>query len=148
MKLLQVLLVLSIAAGVAGCARPDATPTTPTSTNTTGSEPLRPAVAVALSLIDQTPGVGVPPTTMGIEPATVELALHVPVNLTITNDGNGPHNLIIEGLDVATDTIASGESVSVEFTPHEEGTFRMYCSLGVGPVSHDLQGMHGEVTVA
>lgn len=139
--------LLAAALLLAGCTSPDDAPAD--ATNETGSGDAPMARAAALSLFDRSPGVGVPPTTMGIDPAVLELAVGQFVNLTVTNDGNTGHDLVIEGLDVATETIPPGGSTSVEFTPIEAGSYRMYCSIGGdGPVGHDAQGMHGEVVVS
>ena len=148
MKRFAILLVLALL--VAGCTSKPAAPTTPTGTNTTNSGALKPAVSVTVTLVDRQvpPGVGVPPSTMGIDPASLDLAVNVPVHLTVTNGGNSAHDLVIDGLDVKTDSIAPGESVNVEFTPTKAGTYKMYCDIGAAPLTHDAQGMHGEVTVA
>lgn len=108
------------------------------------------AKAVSVDLVDRQvpPGVGVPPSTMGISPGTLELKVGERVNLTVNNKGNSGHDLVIEGLDVATDVIPAGESVTVEFTPMEAGTYKMYCSVGAAPADHEAQGMVGEVVVS
>lgn len=147
---MRALILLSIALVLAGCANnadpSDDANATPTATP---AMPGGGATAVSVSLVDRTPGVGIPPTTMGISPATLELVAGQLVNLTVTNDGAGPHDLVIEGLDVATESIPPGESVTVEFTPMEAGTYKMYCSIGGdAPTGHDAQGMHGEVVVS
>lgn len=148
MKLLS-LAVIAFAL-LAGCAAKD-TPNTPAGNETApdGSGAVVPPTSVALSLFDRTPGVGVPPTTMGIAPNTLTLKVGGSVNLTVTNDGSMTHNLIIDGLDVATNDLAPGESVSVEFTPTEAGEYTMYCSIGgASQVGHQSQGMQGTITVA
>ena len=152
MRSLPLLVLVSIALAVAGCTQKaddagnmdDNTTATPPATNMTTAK------AVSVSLVDQQvpPGVGVPPSTMGINPGTLELKVGERVNLTITNDGNTGHDLVIEGLDVDTDVIPPGESVSVEFTPMEAGTYKMYCSVGAAPANHEAQGMVGEVVVS
>ncbi|HVM45674.1 MAG TPA: cupredoxin domain-containing protein [Candidatus Thermoplasmatota archaeon] len=106
----------------------------------------RTSVAVALF---EGPAASVPPRTMGIRPMMLELMEDRPYTLVVTNEGRLPHDLVIEGLDVDTQTLAPGESVEVELTPAERGTYVMYCSLGgAGPTGHRAQGMVGEVVVA
>lgn len=143
--LLLVLLTLA-----AGCTTKDVPDTTASDDSNTEIPPEVPPVAVAVAVaLHNDPGVGVPPTTMGIDPPTLAFSLGVPVNLTITNRGSGIHNLVIDGLDVASDNIDAGASVSILFTPTEEGTFDMYCSIGGnGPAGHRAQGMAGSVTVS
>lgn len=136
---------------VPGCLNKDDAPTTPTgnSSTDTGMANMS-AEAISLSLVDGVGGIqpGVPPKTMGISPNALTLEVGMRYNLTVTNDGMSGHNLIIEGLDVATDTIAPGDSVSVEFLAGEAGDYPMYCSLGAAPLDHRTQGMDGTVTVA
>lgn len=145
----DLLLLLVAVALFAGCAA-DTPSTTTTPEGADGdTNTLPPAVAAAVSLFDRTPGVGVPPTTMGIDPATLELSVGVPVDLTVTNDGASVHNLVIDGLDVATDDLDAGASATATFTPLEAGDYVMYCSIGGdGPLGHRAQGMVGTVTVA
>ena len=124
----------------------EATPT-PTATPTPDMGAMQ-GVEKSLSLVER-PAVGVPPMTMGIDPARLELMEDQPVKLTVTNAGQASHSLTIEGLDVATDTIGPGESVIVEFVPQEKGTYKMLCPIGgSSPAGHEMQGMVGEVVVA
>ncbi len=76
-------------------------------------------------------------------PSTVSVAKGVPVKIILTNDGTAPHNLTIDGLNIATKTISPGESDSITFTPTENGTFSFYCSVG----SHKALGMKGTLIV-
>lgn len=146
---MRAILLAAALALAAGCASSNDDAPADNSSATDDTTTTTPPVAVSLSLIDRTPGIGVPPTTMGIDPSSIELAVGVPVNLTVSNNGNSGHDLVIDGLDVATESIAPGESFSIEFTPAEAGTYRMYCSVGGGtPLSHDMQGMNGEVVVS
>jgi hypothetical protein len=148
MRPLHLILALAI---LAGCTTPDEPEGTPTPGDT-NPEGIRPAVDVDVSLVDRTPGVGLPPTTMGIVPERLELALSVPVNLTVLNDGAGVHNLLIafEGDDeIMSDDLDAGASQSILFTPTAEGEFEMYCTIGGdGPTGHRAQGMRGIVAIA
>lgn len=65
------------------------------------------------------------------------------LKITFQNTGKLPHNLTIDELRVATDTIAGGKTTTVEFTANKTGTFSMYCSVG----NHRALGMEGEVEV-
>lgn len=103
---------------------------------------------VAMSFFER-PAVGVPPTTMGITPASLDLQEDKPYLLQLTNDGQAPHDLVIEGLDVDTDTFGPGDTLEVEILPQEKGEYAYYCSVGGdGPAGHRAQGMEGVLTVA
>lgn len=65
------------------------------------------------------------------------------VKLTFVNKGKLPHNLMIDELGVATDTIPGGKSTSVEFTVDKTGSFTAYCSVG----NHRSLGMEEKVVV-
>lgn len=117
------------------------------STNDSSDMTLAP-VALAISLIER-PGVGIPPSTMALDPNMLEAKVGDRVVLTITNNGQAPHNLVIEGLDVDTDTISTGESLDVEFVAQEKGEFVMYCAVGGdSPTGHRAQGMEGTFVVS
>ena len=66
------------------------------------------------------------------------------VTFAITNDGEIPHNLEIEGdgVEEVSETIEGGAStdLTVELAA---GTYEMYCNIG----DHADQGMEGEVTI-
>lgn len=103
---------------------------------------------VSISLFER-PAVGVPPTTMGISPATLSWMEDKPYLLQITNDGEAPHDLVIAGLDVDTDTIAPDDTLEVKVIPQDRGEYDYYCSVGGdGPSGHRAQGMRGTLTVA
>lgn len=64
------------------------------------------------------------------------------VRITLNNT-QGVHDLRIEGYDVGTEVIQTGESETFEFVASEAGTFEYYCSVG----SHRQMGMIGTLTV-
>ncbi|MBI4059148.1 cupredoxin domain-containing protein [Candidatus Microgenomates bacterium] len=76
-------------------------------------------------------------------PRTLVFTKGEKVKLTFKNMGKMPHNLMIPELNVATDTIAGGETTTVEFTPGESGSFAMFCSVG----NHRALGMEGMMEV-
>lgn len=137
---------------LAGCAANDAEEAPPAANETDDDDAdmgldIEPE-PVAISLFER-PAVGVPPTTMGISPATLSWMEDKPYLLQITNDGQSPHDLVIEGLDADTDTIASGDTLDLEVIPQERGEYAYYCSVGGdGPSGHRAQGMQGTLTVA
>lgn len=76
-------------------------------------------------------------------PASLTINKGERVKLTFKNEGRLPHNLTIDELGFATDTIAGGKTTTAEFTAEKSGTFAMYCSVG----THRQQGMEGRVQV-
>lgn len=76
------------------------------------------------------------------EPSQINAKVGETVKIRFMNT-SGTHNLTIDGLNVTTKTLASGQEEVVEFTPDRAGTFQFYCSVG----SHREQGMVGTLTV-
>lgn len=64
------------------------------------------------------------------------------VKITFKDNG-GFHDLVIDGLNVATERINQGGMDVVEFTADMAGSFEYYCSVG----SHRQQGMFGTLIV-
>ena len=115
--------------------------------NDTGEAP--PVEAEAIQVAVGEGGAGVPPTLYTLAPRTLELVAGKAYNLTLKNDGRVPHDLVIEGLDVAIPSTPGGAtSEGVTFTPAAPGTYAMYCTLGAGPTAHKDNGMSGEVVVS
>lgn len=65
------------------------------------------------------------------------------VRIIFQNAGKFPHNLAIDKLGVATKTISTGETDTVEFSTDQKGSFAMYCSVD----SHRQKGMEGVIQV-
>jgi plastocyanin len=79
-----------------------------------------------------------------IDPANPTVAAG-PVTFAVTNDGQAPHNLEVEGNgveEVLPADLAGGESgeLTVDLQP---GTYEWYCPVG----NHAAMGMEGELTV-
>ena len=65
-------------------------------------------------------------------------------NVKITfKDDDGMHNLVVDGYNVQTNTIKSGDSDSVTFLADKTGTFTYYCAVD----SHRQKGMTGTLVV-
>jgi hypothetical protein len=141
------LALASTLALLTGCVTPPPASPTDATGNASAAAPTPMAVTVTV-------GGGVcppsPPTTplYSLAPATLQLKLDVPVNLTLRNAGCGPHDLMIDGLGVKVNATQAGQSSSVSFTPAKTGTFDMYCTLGMAPLDHRSNGMAGKVTVS
>ena len=66
------------------------------------------------------------------------------ITFELTNDGEAPHNLEVEGngVEEVSDTINAGQST--DFTVSlEAGTYEIYCAID----GHKELGMEGELTV-
>jgi plastocyanin len=76
------------------------------------------------------------PSDITVEPGSASFEL--------TNDGEFPHALEIEGngVELASDTIDAGASTTLE-AELEEGTYEIYCPVG----DHRDRGMVGTLTV-
>src|SRR3989344_1243435 len=65
------------------------------------------------------------------------------IKLTLVNNGNMPHDFVVEDMNVSTSLAGPGKSVSVEFTINEAGTYTFYCSVG----NHRGLGLEGTLEV-
>jgi len=65
------------------------------------------------------------------------------VNVTLTNSGIQPHDFTLEGYNIKTKVLNSGQTDSIIFTADKTGTFTYYCSV---PGHKDL-GMMGQFVV-
>jgi len=65
------------------------------------------------------------------------------VKVTFNNNGRIPHNWVLRGYNIATNTIAPGASDTVQFVADKSGEFEYYCSLR----GHRERGMLGSLTV-
>ena len=65
------------------------------------------------------------------------------VRVTFNNNGRIPHNWVLRGYNIATNTIAPGASDTVQFVADKSGEFEYYCSLR----GHRERGMLGLLTV-
>lgn len=75
-------------------------------------------------------------------PSTITVKRGDKVQLILTS-AQGAHDIKIDALGVASKTVNTGESTSVEFTPTKAGTYEYYCSIG----NHRAMGMKGTLTV-
>lgn len=65
------------------------------------------------------------------------------IRIIFTNNGNMPHNLVIEDLGVSTRTIGFGQTDTVEFTAEGDVDIEFYCSI----LNHKALGMEGTLKV-
>lgn len=76
-------------------------------------------------------------------PASITVKKGEKVKIVFTNNGNLPHNLVIDELGVSTKTVAPGKSDTIEFTAEGDANLTFYCSIG----THRAQGMEGTIEV-
>lgn len=65
------------------------------------------------------------------------------VNVTLTNTGMEPHDFTLQGYNLKTKVLSSGQSDSIIFKADMTGTFTYYCSV---PGHKDI-GMEGQFVV-
>jgi plastocyanin len=67
------------------------------------------------------------------------------VTFNVTNDGQAPHALEVEGPggEVETETLSGGGSEKLTVDLNEPGSYVIYCPVG----NHRQMGMEGQVTV-
>lgn len=82
-------------------------------------------------------------TEFAYTPSTITVIKGDSVKINFTNNGTATHNLAITNFNVATNSIAPGESDSIIFTADKSGSFSYFCSIG----GHRSLGMEGTLTV-
>lgn len=81
-------------------------------------------------------------TSFAFNPSKIEVNQGDKVKI-LFKDNDGFHDLKIEGYNVATERINSGQEQTITFTADKTGTFAYYCSVG----SHREKGMKGTLIV-
>jgi plastocyanin len=76
-------------------------------------------------------------------PSSFTLKQGQAVELTFKNTGKYPHDLSIEGINVSTKVIPSGQQDVITFTPDKTGEFNFTCTV----TGHADKGMKGTITV-
>jgi plastocyanin len=125
----------ALALVAAGCGDDDEEPTTEpavTATGPTGPTDEGGAGAAGASSVSM--------TEYEFDPS--DLTVSEGDSIEVTNDGELPHNLTVEGEDVATDDVDPGgsEELTVDLAP---GDYDFICTIG----DHAQQGMTGTMTV-
>jgi plastocyanin len=138
------LAVLSLAAcgeDREGSVEESGTGTTPTGASTTGTSttPAKPSGAVVAR-------VKVRETEFELDPPNPRIAKAGVVEFDITNAGQAPHALEVEGPkgEVETETIEPGRKATLKADLSKAGTYVWYCPVG----DHERRGMKGKITVA
>jgi nitrite reductase (NO-forming) len=78
---------------------------------------------------------------MVVLPATIEVAEGG--TLQVTNAGVAPHDLVVEGTDLATPMLSSGESAAMSLDGLAPGTYTVFCSVA----GHRAAGMEATLVV-
>lgn len=76
------------------------------------------------------------------EPNLLTVKAGEPVKVVLTSV-DMMHDFVVDGTDIKTEILESGESGEVEFTIDEPGTYEFYCSVG----EHRANGMVGTLIV-
>lgn len=93
--------------------------------------------------VSQVTEISVAGTEFSFSPASVSVKAGERVKITFSNKGMAPHNLTLEGLGIATQTIGGGQTDVVEFTAPSSGTYAFFCSVP----GHRASGMEGNLKV-
>jgi len=78
----------------------------------------------------------------GFSPSTIEVNKGDNVKITFISD-DILHDLVIDGYNVGTDVVSSGDSYTIQFIADRSGTFTFYCSVD----GHSDAGMVGKLIV-
>lgn len=81
-------------------------------------------------------------SNFSFNPSSITINRGDKVKITFKDD-DGTHNLTIDGYNISTKTINSGNSESVQFIADKSGSFEYYCSVD----SHRERGMTGTLIV-
>lgn len=82
-------------------------------------------------------------TEFSFNPASISVKPGERVKITFQNSGRTPHNLVIEGLDMATKTIGGGQTDVIGFIAPASGTYNFFCSIP----GHRASGMEGSLKI-
>jgi len=74
---------------------------------------------------------------------TITITAGEVVKIVVNNTGEMKHDWVVEGEGIATDTIESGKSGTVEFAINTPGEYDTSCSVG----DHKSRGMVGKLIV-
>ena len=86
-------------------------------------------------------GVNVALADFSIEPKTTEVDEGATLN--VVNNGQSVHNLAIEGTDLVTEDLNSGDADSLDLAGVEPGEYEWYCAIS----GHREAGMRGTVAI-
>lgn len=81
-------------------------------------------------------------SNFSFNPAAIQVNKGDKVSITLVNK-NGFHDLVIDGYNVKTNGVNSGQTATVTFVADKVGTFEYYCSVG----NHRQMGMKGTLIV-
>ena len=123
-----VLVIASLALVAAGCGGDDEEDTTASDTTEETTEASGGSTEVSM-------------TEYAFDPSEVSVSEGDAIE--VVNDGELPHNLTVDGEDLATSDLDGGasEEVTVDLAP---GEYEFYCPVG----DHRAEGMEGTLTVS
>ena len=126
--LLALLATTACSGAAASGSSPEAAAATPASAASNGAQPV--AITVGNS--------------MSFEPAAITVRAGQPIELTLRNDGQMPHDFTLnDGVAQPVKiTATGGQTASGTFTLDQPGTYTFECSMP----GHALMGMRGTIT--
>lgn len=106
------------------------------------------AIGAALTLIVALPAARADEVTIvakefSYTPNEITVTAGEDVTLVFINEGVLSHNLAIPALDIQTNTVQSGDTVTLTFSAPKTGTFQFSCLV----TGHTEAGMVGHMTV-
>ena len=81
-------------------------------------------------------------SSFAFDPATITVNKGDTVKITFI-DGDGRHDLVVDGYNVSTKTLSEGGSDIIQFVSDKTGSFEYYCSVA----NHRDLGMKGVLVV-
>lgn len=81
-------------------------------------------------------------TNYAFNPVTITVNKGDMVKITFKDD-DGAHNLVVDGYNVATNTIGAGSTDTIQFVADKAGSFEYYCAVA----NHRDLGMTGTLIV-
>lgn len=82
-------------------------------------------------------------TEFAFSPSSITAQAGQQVIINFKNQGNAPHDLVIEGLGVRTAIIGGKQTDTIEFIAPASGSYTFFCSVG----SHRSIGMEGSLNI-
>jgi len=120
-------------------------PYTTSTTTTTATETQTQATSTATTSVTSTGQLReftIHESSFAFDVTTITVNKGDTVKITAISGDIG-HNICVEGYNVCTQTVSSGQSSTITFTADKSGTFAYYCSID----GHRTQGMQGTFTV-
>lgn len=93
--------------------------------------------------VSQVKNITVSGSEFSFTPSTIRLKKGENVKLTFVNNGQVPHDFVVDELGLKTKTLQPGQSEIINFKASQTGNFSFYCSVG----GHRQAGMEGKIEI-